>query len=109
MLDKDGNKINPVSTTYYLDGKEIKDGDSLLVFGDKKLYASAKTSEGYIINSDNLTINVGFSTIQIIIGVSAILILLIIIGIIYFSLSKKHKKKVNKTIKNRLTKSKNKK
>ena len=109
LLDKDGNKINPVSTAYYLDGKEIKNGDSLLVFGDKKLYASAKTSEGYIINSDNLTINVGFSTIQIIIGVSAILILLIIIGIIYFSLSKKHKKKVNKTIKNRLTKSKNKK
>lgn len=102
LTNADNEIEAPRNVTFYINGKRINDGDSLLAFGNKQIYAVATTNSGYNITSNNIEIKISFSTVQVIIIICAIIVILIIIIAIYHNLSKKNKRKVKKEIKKKI-------
>ena len=103
-LTEEDKEIEPVSVKYYLNNNEIKDGDTLLAFGNQDFFAMAETESGTFVSSNTIHIEITFSTLQMIIAGAVIVLILIILIIIFANLSKRNKKKVRKAVKNRLTK-----
>ena len=104
LVSPEGEIVEPQNITYYLNDKEIHQGDTVTSIGENNFYALARTSDNKQITSNFITINVGFSTTQIIIALAVIAVILVILIIIFAKLSKKNKNKVKKAIKKSIKK-----